>query len=272
MESSTQMKAKNVGMLTIMVSTCKAYEDVMLNWLALYSKLNSHLNLNIYIVTDGFMEGIPSSVKQIIHESNDWQKRLSYAINQVQSKYIMLFLEDYYFVDRVNLDKFNLLSEFVVDKDISYCRMTNIPRQRLAGNLTSPLDFSKRHAINLQLAIWDKSFLNSILSSGSAWQLEDNLNQLPLETLDLDKFVIDSSSIIKLTNGIIKGKIDPQVSLFYEKEYSFSLNYKDRESLTWLDSVIIYLKSKGRYVKNKKVRVFLKKVIGLLGVNFVTKD
>ena len=258
--------------LSIIVSTCKAYEDVLLNWVALYSMLNSHLNYDIHIITDKYINDLPVGINQIVCESSDWQKRLSYAISRINSKYFLLFLEDYYFKNTVDVDEFDLLFDFVESNDISYCKMNNIPQQTLNGGTVSFLDFSKRHAINLQLAIWSKPFLSSILGSGSAWALEDKLNNLPRHSLNKDKFVIDNNSVIKLTNGIIKGKMDSKVNSFYDKEYSYILKYNNRNTLNWFDYSLIYIKSKGRLVKNKKIRIILKKFFTLFGINFVTKD
>jgi hypothetical protein len=264
--------SNNSEKFSILVSTCKAYEDVMINWIVLYKRLNSHLNYDIHIVSDGFINELPASINQIVFDSDDWQKRLSYALGKINTEYVLLFLEDYYFKGKVDLHEMQVLFDFVKDNDITYCKMNNIPRQNLTDGVVSSLDLSKRHAINLQLAVWSKSFLDSILTSGSAWALEDKLNNLSLDSIDESKFVTDNNSIIKLTNGIIKGKIDLKVNSFYKKEYSHILKYKDRSALSWLDYSLIYVKSKGRIVKNKKIRIILKKVFTLLGVTFVTKD
>ncbi|WP_412499848.1 hypothetical protein [Shewanella chilikensis] len=259
---------------SILISTCKAYQDVMINWVLLYNKFNVHLDYNVYVITDGYIENLPSYINQIVYDSADWQARLRYALDSIPSKYLFLFLEDYFFKTSVDKDKLNLLTTFIRSNDINYCRMTNIPRQNLCSDngIISTVDFSKRHAVNLQLAVWNKIFLQSLLSSGSAWALEDKFNKISVPFEMVNKFAVDSNNIIPLTNGIIKGKVDLKVNDYYEKEHGFKLEYVDRRSLTPSDYLLIYFKSKGRYIRNKKIRIFLKKFFGFLGVGFVTKD
>lgn len=208
-------------------------------------------------------------------EETCWTDRTLAAIKQVDSKYVLLLLEDYLICNKVNNEKIREAVNFLEEREGKYLRLINIPKSR---NNYGNDDFFKlyadeEYAVNLQAAIWDKDFLESSLKlyRGDAWSFEIGFL---LCASAADHIVLNDcygmlNDPLHIRNGVLKGKWFPSTIRFFEKN-DIHISWKERGKLTIIQvikyNLSVWLKDRMSYNMRKKIKKFLT----LIGIKFVS--
>lgn len=170
--------------VTILVSSCDKYAPL---WDPFFTSLFRHwpsltsVNQNIPILLIANKKVFVSSRVQTInipHEKS-WSDNMLAALDQVQTQYVLLFLDDYWITKPVNeqrlLETFNVIqNEQLAMVQIAY-NDTKFHSGPKHSTLTNALYTDKyaRYKASLQLAIWDKEALRALLKPGeNPWQFE----------------------------------------------------------------------------------------------------
>jgi hypothetical protein len=118
---------------------------------------------------------------------SSWRTELEYQINALPEKfrYIILILDDFYFFEKVDLNKLTHFVNIVRARHIDYLRLKPLERSGLGKIflfLRSLIDnkdgiiqlgASEPYYSSLQVAIWDRTHLSKMLSqNGSIWEFE----------------------------------------------------------------------------------------------------
>jgi len=213
---------------TILVSTCDKYRFL---WKPFSELFNLYWDKNIdvekYFVGETVEENISGFKFLNPGKQKTWSEGMFSALNKVKTKYVLLILDDYFFVKKIPLDTFEcylyLLENYKADKlSIHY------PHAEL--KLTSvieefdiyKMDQNSPYTTTTQSSLWNVEFFKSCLSKNeSIWQFEIE----GTKRLNERKHTILLHQIIDrwYYEAMSKGKFNP--------EYYYILNRHNLSSL-----------------------------------------
>src|SRR5436190_9796113 len=88
--------------LSVLVSSCDKYSDLWNPFFGMFFKYWEDRPYNIYLVSENNKYG-SSRVKTINPNQNQtWSARLLWALEQIDNKYVLLMLEDYILLKKVD--------------------------------------------------------------------------------------------------------------------------------------------------------------------------
>lgn len=274
------MKVKkniNVDDLSILILSFDGYKDVWEYFFAAFKKYWKNCKYPVYLANNEIK--INYKNVNIINTGKEinWCERTKRALREIESKYVLLLLEDYLigdYVDSINIEK---SIKFMKDNDAKYFRITNIPKSnckyRKEGN-TYNISKNEEYGINLQASIWETQHLLSILNSvnGSPWEFEIFFLKDAVNASDepFNDYYVNTENIIDIHNGILKGKWFPDVIRYFNKR-GISIDYHNRGKLSNLEYIKYMTKVKIKDCIPYKLRKSLKKICIKIGVKFVSK-
>ena len=138
-----------------------------------------------------------------------WSVRVKQALSKINEKYLIVLLEDYLIDENVNNDLLERTLNYIEKNSIDYFRIAPIPK--ISGKADSfhaiPIKGQTVYGVNLQAAVWNKTYLEALVSEGSfsAWEFEAR-QKIGAETYIDGKNVASDIFIIHYLNGIIQGK------------------------------------------------------------------
>ena len=259
-------------MLTIVVDSFDGYSDLWPSFFSVFERNWSDCPYQVKLVSNNkTYNGIDTICTGT---ETCWSKRTYKAINQIQSEYVLLLLEDYLLGEIVNNAQFSEAIVYMQENNAKYLRLTNIPNSRFSnGEKFFPLYADEEYAINLQAAIWRTDFLLESLKKypGNAWEFEIGfLRETVGSTHEpLKKCFGMSKDPLHIHNGVLKGKWFPKEITYFSKQ-GIDIQWQKRGKLSFFQSVkynlSFWLKEKMSYKMRKRVKSILRK----LGVKFVS--
>ena len=178
----------NLDDLAIVVASCDKYESVWAPYFKLFEKYFAEAPKNIYLLVENI--DIPQEVSSkwcaklgdvnIINSTEKkWSKRIKDSIRQIDQKYILFLLEDFFLQDFVQTDTLKKLVGWMDENEaISAIRIypfwesyTNSWLKYRDNFFVIDRNYEER--VNAQAAIWRKDRFVEILNDDeTAWQFE----------------------------------------------------------------------------------------------------
>jgi hypothetical protein len=162
--------------MTVLIQSCDRYSDL---WKPFYHFFYQNWPDNPFPVYH-LSETRKLSDKQVIDISGGinktWSELLIIALKQIQSEYVLLLLEDYFLIRKVdNLDFYHLL-EIAKKESPAFIRIFPVP----GPDVDHPhytdigiIDKRSPYSISTQATIWNREvLLNFLVPQESAWDLE----------------------------------------------------------------------------------------------------
>ena len=261
--------------LSILIFSCDLYSDLWDNFFDCFDKFWPNNNYQIYLVNN-FKSYDKPGVKVLNAGSGDWSTRARYAFNNIPSKYVLTFLEDYYLCDYVDNDEIDLVLNYIISKNISYYQVDKIDKEDHANwnnydekSYLFDIPKTRNYWVDTSVSIWDKNFFLELLGTEdySAWKFELDRN---IETKNPKKYadkicLFDNRSLITICMMVIGGKYYPDSYKFLEKKYK-KLKLGNREIMSlkevWRFKIIKF------FSKINFGRKFFKFIARKLGVVF----
>ena len=136
-----------------------------------------------------------------------WSRRTRNALKEIDAEYILLFLEDYLIDSTVDNEKVNSAIEYMKSNDIDFLRIAPIPKLKSGDEFAVQIDKKQLYGVNLQAAVWKKSYLLRLLGDDdfSAWEFEARQKFGSPKRID-GKCFATNDYVIHYLNGIIQGK------------------------------------------------------------------
>lgn len=154
---------------------------------------------------------------EVLNAGNDaeWSKKLIRALQVIETDYVILLLEDFFICDYVDNKKLLHAIQLMDNDHIDFYQLSTfgIIKNRYKGKPYKgnkkikivPID--RQYPINLQAAIWRKSFLQEKVGKGNynAWVFE--LNHIN-EEVNTGKItcLVDTTNMLNITHGIVQSK------------------------------------------------------------------
>ena len=119
--------------ITMLILSCDSFSDL---WDGHIKSLNinwPNRDFKTYIVSESNPIGF-SGVDVICCGKNlEWSERLLYALTFVKTEYVLLTLDDYFLVKKIDTELFDYYFNFVKEHDLDYFRLYKRPK-RIAKN------------------------------------------------------------------------------------------------------------------------------------------
>lgn len=201
-----------------------------------------------------------------------WSHRVRAALEMIQEEYIILLLEDYLIAQEVDETKVTNALNYMQENNLDYLRIVPIPKikKRTHGEFALKITDKMMYGVNLQAAIWKKSYLLKLLDDAnfSAWEFEARQKFGAPTRITGDCQATNEYTIYYL-NGIIQGKwyiksIETLTSL------GINITLGDRSVMT--EKEIRREKIRGFFLHHlpPKIICMLKPIAKKLGFKFVT--
>ncbi len=177
------MKQTN-NKITILVSSCDKYEDAWEPFFRLFNKYWQDCPYSFVLSTETKQFSCDYlNVKTInCDKSFSWGKRLKNAVNEIESEYILFFLDDFFVRDNVEVTVFNRACELLDTKQeigaVKFYSYPNCSDGLIKGDVYgfeefSYLDDNIRNSRDVEATLWRKDcFLKMILDNDDAWAFE----------------------------------------------------------------------------------------------------
>lgn len=263
------MENANTKYCLVILSNYK-YEDLwpisthylINNWPEIYN--------SAYIVTDNYDKTHHNGIKVISVSSNSFSQRLYLALKQIDAKFVVLILDDYFLTKKIDNSKIKEIVLLMHKNDIDYVRLFKIPKQRTKSYMINTelykVDLNVNYSINLQPGIWNRDSLLEISKEEmNPWEFEVSLRLKSFEknyncyaTLGKE-FPFD--------HGLLRGK-------FFRKTYKMvmkdGLLQTQRAKLTFFEEFKYKSKVVISHLTPKRVKSLVKRFLKKCGFKFYT--
>lgn len=174
---------ENNKLCSILVTSCDSYDDAWEPFFKLLNIMWSECDMPIYLNTEtktfdsGYLEVKalhPGSLTDNKGKPISWSNRLKQAVEKIDSKYILFFLEDFFLMSPVRIDVVNKSIEYMEsNKNIGIIDFYREPHEKeFVLDEFSYVDNNYDYAVNAMAAIWRKDFLLQILRDENPWDFE----------------------------------------------------------------------------------------------------
>lgn len=261
--------------LTAIINTCDKFSDI---WDIQCSLLNTNWSnraFNTILLTD---ECTPFRCEGIdvvsAGKGKDMVDRLRFIINQIDTEFVFITLDDYFLVKKTDADIIQTLLEFMHNESVDYIRLYKYPKSRETKAVNGypfmrQLTFDKRYDVNLYPGLWRTSFLKSTLQDPglNAWEYEVSLTKKAIACGA--KCAWCKKDVFPILDAVRKGKLLHKSKRFIEHYGHYSgarevVPYKEELRLLLMRCINTYLPD--------SIRVKLKSIAKGFKVRFYSKD
>lgn len=168
---------------SVLVTSCDAYEDAWYPFFKLFNIMWPDCKYPIFLNTESKeytcedlkVTGLhPKSTHVKKGKQISWSKRLKEAVEQIDSKYILFFLEDFFLMSPVRSDVVEKCLNYMdQNKNVAIIDFYQEPHDdQIVLEEFSYTSRSYDYAINTMAALWRKDFLIEIIRDENPWDFE----------------------------------------------------------------------------------------------------
>ena len=265
--------------MTIVFIGYDGYSDLWYDCVRLYKKNWPDCPFRTIFVNNS--KNFKDAGIEVLHAGDDaeWSNKVKVAIEEVDTPYICLLLEDFYLGDIVDTEKVMRTLQFINKENLRYYKLVNMNRavrnhdKSYKGYRFLPvIPKSDEYGVSLQAAIWEKQYLIELLGEGNynAWKFEfDRVKESQGKSDEpQDGCVFDDRNILHLQHGVIQGEFLPLTIRYFRKK-GIHLNIK-RNVMSLRKYCKLRMISKAKYTIPKQYRNAVKRIMEKLGMKFVS--
>lgn len=249
--------------LSLVVLSSESYSYLWSNFIRSWNKYCKNLVLDKFIVTTN--KNSNKRNFKIISSSLDkddfWSKRIKYGLRKIKSKNLLVFTDDCFMCETLDIHNFKKIYSNFKKKKILHLRLCPLPNEDMFCKKNFyKLDYFSFHRISLQPSLWNKKFLEDMLSfNENPRMFEENgsiRSKKYSKIFSTNYFVFNFKEIIRI------GKLTPEgKKLIIKNNLILNKHYKNMLFLELFDhyykklkSIIFYLLPKNfrkSYIRNK---------------------
>lgn len=178
-------KMKNYN-VTILVNSCDKYEDAWEPFFRLLKIQWPDCPYDIVLSTETKTYNCDFfNVRTINSDPNlSWSSRLKYTLNQIETEYVLFFLEDFFLLEKVQTDIFGLALDLIMTNE--KIGLITFNKRNLGAIFPSKPDYEnlfvelKKTVLtrtNVLVGLWRKEYYMKLLVDGeNPWEYEKNSN------------------------------------------------------------------------------------------------
>ncbi len=165
---------------SVLVNSCDGYEEAWLPFFKLFYRFWPDCPFDIYLATQTKKFDDPK-INVINTVGGAWSERLNKALKQINTPYVLFFLEDYFLLAPVKQkEMLKYLNYIVNDRNIGAFYFNKIggfhcPSEKYDGFYDMNKQNITRYHLNCQIAIWNKKVFEDATSViMNPWEFEIN--------------------------------------------------------------------------------------------------
>lgn len=194
----------NNSKVSILVSSCDKYYEAWMPFFTLLNKYWVECNFPKYLLTES-SSYTDFDVKTINCQSNEWSSRLLYALDKIDTEYVLFLLEDFFIMGTVDNEAIKRYVSYLDnDENMSVIYLKTIAGQKTTSSEYPELikmEAGKKYYMNFQAALWRRKDLMGIIKPGlSPWDIEEELSR-SMEPGDF--YCVKNSSYTDCSNDVI---------------------------------------------------------------------
>lgn len=208
--------------MTMLILSCELFSDLWDAHVHQLEKYWSDRGMDTYIVTDKAHETAYENVKVIAAgEGVEFTDRLKYALEQIDSEYVFITLDDYFLIKTVSNDRISALLTFMDEQKYDYIRLFKRPTKAKGKKISgykklNEVKTERRYSLNLYSGIWRKDFLyNTLRETLNPWVYEVRLYKTAVK-LDA-KCAVSNNRDFVILDVVRKGKILNKANNYFKK-------------------------------------------------------
>lgn len=249
----------------ILVSSCDKYSELWSPFFKLleenWPELNTtHKDLKVYLLAN--KKSYTSPKVQMINIPNEisWSDNMLVALDKIDAKYVILFLDDYWLNSKVDQKRLDEIFATMRKMDAAYVQLyMDAYPQKVVTPVLGIKDVAyknkfQKYRASLQLAIWETKAIKQILRSGeNPWEFELAAS-IRSSGYPKDFLIVRDNMPIDYINASYQGHILPEAVTLAKKfdpTYTNSLPVLTKEK--W-DLKLKELKSRWQSVKDLVTR------------------
>lgn len=254
---------------SVLISSCDKFSDLWKEHTRLYRENWQGESVRTYLVTDKETDMIFADVEIIVAPSEyDFPMRIKYALQYIDTPYVLLTLDDYFTIAPVKRDDLFYLSNRAEKENIDYLmlydRRKDDPKKFKELDILEQIDLNKKYAVTLYPAIWNKEFLSKTVKDDlSPWLYEVSLTKTALEKGANCFF--SPAGTFRILDVVRKGKVLHKADRYFKKH---GIDIGDRPPISYLTEIKLAIIDRLDWYAPKWFVSLLKKVGRKFGMEF----
>ena len=259
--------------LSVVISSCDKFSDLWNENIKAYRKFWRQNPCATYLVTDAKKDWEAEGVRLVVAEGeNDFPLRIKYALNFVETKYVLVTLDDYFLIDPVDNAKIEYLIQRMESEHIQYLSLYNRrvtkPKQYLPLEKLNRIDLAKKYAITLYPAIWEVDFLNKTIQDDlSPWLYEVSLTKTAIrENANCQANLAGTFNILDVVR---KGKVLHKAQRYFKRN---NIDIGSRPSISYFTEAKLFILDVISWYTPRKLFKVMKRAARKCGLTFYSED
>lgn len=258
--------------LTLLIHTCDKFSDL---WDAHVKLLNTNWadrDVRTILVSDKYNATELQGVELMYAgEGTELSERTSYALQNINTEYILITLDDYFLTKEVDNKKIERLLDIMDNEKLDYIRLFTDPNSHKKYKDYQKLyqiSLDTNYQVNLYQGIWRKSFVEKTIGETmNAWQYEVSLT--PIARNLGANCVLSKGKEFEILDVVRKGKLLHKAARYLKKNNLYS---GPRTVISWAAELRIFIFSTGKKILPKRIAIEVKKLLQKLGFEFYSES
>jgi hypothetical protein len=227
----------NVIDVSFVVVSCDRYKDLWSPFFKSFEKYWGSLQFKVYLISnyESYTADFVTTIN--VGEDKSYADNLRRGIDQIDSEWIILWLEDCIPAREINVELFNkVISEALSSYNLGYLKLSNdLPLSYSGNRLFGNLPKGVRYRSAIGMSLYRKDVLKKLLIPGeNAWELDkSSLSDSLSEEFHALSSSFFANPLMPYVNTVIKGKWSRAALNFLRKEgFDEVINLRAKESLS----------------------------------------
>lgn len=257
----------------IVIISFDGYKDLWDVFFKCYKRFFSDCTLPLYLITNKEVPNYQHVTVVTTGDEISWSHRVRKALEQIPENELLVLLEDYFLCEKTNSLKIEGLFQIFENNDYDYMRVIPIPVQyKRKPTGVYPLDPSEVYGVNLQAAIWKKSYFNKLLYDDdfSAWEFEARQKSNCSMRIEGNCAALNYTGL-NYMNGVIQSKWYPRTVKWLKKN---NIDIPEGKRLVIKRYKLVVMDVKNWLLHHVPARIIqaVKPIAVRAGCKFVTRD
>jgi hypothetical protein len=199
------MSSSNPGnKVAFVIASCDKYSDL---WPALFGQIFKYwpdIPYQIYLIANHKRYDNPRVTTLLAGNDLDWSSTVLKSINQLQEKYVLLWVDDAFLRSKVDTGRISSLVHWFIVGSHNFLRIRPNPKpKKWSPNGIGILLPEQAYRVSLFATLWNVDLLKVILLQGeSAWQFEVNGSE---RSKNYDHFYCTRDEVFNYWHGVERG-------------------------------------------------------------------
>jgi hypothetical protein len=193
---------KNIAFLVV---SHDGYRDLWKPYFELFRRFWPDCPLQVSLLSNQLNPQSPGVESLRVGPDVSWSDNLRAALERIEQPYLVLAIEDQFFVERVNAALVNAVLTWVLDHQPNYLRLLPIPpADGPYDDLVGVVARGTVYRASTVYCVWKKTALQSLLRTGeSPWGFEINAGE---RSDALDGFYAAREPCFPVSHGVVLGR------------------------------------------------------------------